>query len=68
MLLLGQDFDSRGIETISCDLTSTDELATLPECPNVFFLAGVKFGTADNPQLLHRMNVEMPRAVAARFP
>ncbi|MGI9241627.1 MAG: NAD-dependent epimerase/dehydratase family protein [Verrucomicrobiales bacterium] len=62
-----QEFESHGIPTLSCDLTSAEELARLPDSPNIFFLAGVKFGTANNPQLLHKMNVEMPRLVAARF-
>lgn len=61
------DFDSRGIESVACDLTDPAGLAALPDAPTVFFLAGVKFGTASAPGLLHTMNVEMPRLVAARF-
>ena len=62
-----EEFESLGIETLTCDLTSPDELDQLPDAPNLFFLAGVKFGTANQPELLHRMNVEMPRLVARRF-
>ena len=62
-----EEFESRGIPTIACDLTSGEELAKLPDAPNVFFLAGVKFGTADQPELLHKMNVVMPQQVAERF-
>ncbi len=61
------DFDSRGIESVACDLNDPAALAALPEVPTVFFLAGVKFGTASDPGLLHAMNVEMPQRVAARF-
>jgi nucleoside-diphosphate-sugar epimerase len=61
------EFESRGIETVACDLADIASLAELPEAPTVFFLAGVKFGTADSPNLLHSLNVEMPRHVAARF-
>lgn len=60
-------FESHGIETISADLSEPDNLAALPEAPNVFFLAGVKFGTSHEPGLLEKMNVQMPRAVADRF-
>lgn len=60
-------FDSRGIESLACDLTDPAGLAALPDAPTVFFLAGVKFGTASAPDLLHTMNVEVPRRVAARF-
>jgi nucleoside-diphosphate-sugar epimerase len=62
-----EEFASRGIESLACDLTDTGALATLPDAPTVFFLAGVKFGTASAPDLLHKLNVEMPSAVAARF-
>ncbi|MEZ5324620.1 MAG: NAD(P)-dependent oxidoreductase [Verrucomicrobiales bacterium] len=60
-------FDDCGIRTISCDLSDAAQLASLPDCPNVFFLGGVKFGTAEDPELLRRFNVEMPALVAARF-
>lgn len=62
-----EEFESHGIPTLACDLTSLDELAGLPDAPNIFFLAGVKFGTANQPELLHKMNVEMPQQVAARY-
>ena len=62
-----EEFESHAIPTLACDLTSAAELASLPDAPNIFFLAGVKFGTANNPELLRRMNVEMPQQVAARF-
>ena len=61
------DFESRGLETIACDLSDPAALAALPDAPSVFFLAGVKFGTANDPALLHRMNAVMPRLVAERF-
>lgn len=60
-------FASHGIETAGCDLSDIRQLAALPDCPNVFFLGGVKFGTADDPESLRRFNVEMPALVAARF-
>lgn len=60
-------FQSHGIGTISADLSESDNLAALPDAANVFFLAGVKFGTSHEPGLLEKMNVQMPRAVADRF-
>lgn len=60
-------FEAQGIETRVCDLSDPAAVAALPEVPNVFFLAGVKFGTASDADLLHRMNVEMPGRVAKRF-
>lgn len=60
-------FESAGIDTIPCDLTSREDLEKLPEAKHVFFLAGIKFGTSGAPELLHKMNVEMPSLVAERF-
>lgn len=60
-------FEERGIATLACDLTDAAAVAALPEAPIVFFLAGVKFGTASAPDLLRTFNVEMPRLVAKRF-
>ena len=60
-------FEQRGIETLPCDLGDTASLQQLPDAPTVFFLAGVKFGTAAAPGLLHAINVEMPHRVAEKF-
>ncbi|MDG2220406.1 MAG: NAD(P)-dependent oxidoreductase [Rubripirellula sp.] len=56
-----------GIETHAVDLSDRVALSRLPVTANVFFLAGVKFGTANDPELLHQMNVEMPAMVAQHF-
>ncbi len=61
------DFQRHNIETICCDLTDPRQLDALPPAENVFALAGVKFGTADDPDLLQRMNVTLPSLVANRF-
>lgn len=61
------EFENVGIDIIPCDLSDEDQLAGLPESGSVFFMAGVKFGTSDSPELLRRMNVEMPIQVAEKF-
>jgi nucleoside-diphosphate-sugar epimerase len=61
------EFARAGIEIRVCDLEVETELAMLPMVPTVFFLAGVKFGTTDTPDLLERTNVRMPRLVAKHF-
>ncbi|HEX2861842.1 MAG TPA: NAD(P)-dependent oxidoreductase [Lacunisphaera sp.] len=61
------DFTKHQLKTIACDLSDPDALARLPDAPTVFFLAGIKFGTQNAPELLQKMNVEMPRLVAQRF-
>jgi nucleoside-diphosphate-sugar epimerase len=60
-------FEQRAIETMPCDLGHPASLSQLPEAPTIFFLAGVKFGTATAPDLLHAINVEMPHRVAEKF-
>ena len=60
-------FEQHQIETLPCDLGDTASLNKLPDAPTVFFLAGVKFGTATDPGRLHAINVEMPHRVAEKF-
>lgn len=62
-----QLFREYNIPTISCDLTVDRELENLPDAPQIYFLAGFKFGSADNPQLLKQMNVDLPARVARRY-
>ncbi len=61
------DFARFGIETSACDLSDAAAVAALPDAPTVFFLAGVKFGTSAASNLLHAINVELPRRVAERY-
>lgn len=60
-------FVEGGIRTLACDLESDEAVAGLPDAENVIFMAGAKFGTGDQPDLLRRMNVDLPRRVARRF-
>lgn len=56
-----------GVETISCDLLDRDAVRSLPDVPNVIFMAGQKFGTSDAPGLTWVMNTLVPAIVAERF-
>jgi len=62
-----EEFESIGCDVHVADLSDQEQLHALPDVPNVFYLAGVKFGTAADPDLLHKMNVIMPRLVADRY-
>ncbi|MCG6156254.1 NAD-dependent epimerase/dehydratase family protein [Rubinisphaera margarita] len=62
-----QRFEESGVETISADLTERSEVDGLPDAGNVIFLAGIKFGTSNDPDLLQRFNILMPALVAERF-
>jgi dTDP-4-dehydrorhamnose reductase len=60
--------ESRGVETISCDLLERKCLAKLPDAENVIYLVGLKFGTSDNPALTWAMNTLVPANAADRYP
>ncbi len=60
-------FETHGIETRACDLLDRADLAKLPDCPNVLFMAGQKFGTSGNQPLMWATNTYLPALVAERF-
>ena len=60
-------FDRCGVRVVETDLSDTDQVARVPTAENVFYLAGIKFGTSGSAGLLKRMNVTMPELVASRF-
>ena len=63
-----RSLNEAGVETIRCDLLDRDAVAALPDAPNVVFMAGQKFGTADAPERTWAMNVGVPELIAARYP
>jgi nucleoside-diphosphate-sugar epimerase len=60
-------FESKGIETIHGDLLDTNFMNSLPALKNVFFLAGMKFGSIDNLSLTWAVNSLLPGLVAEHF-
>ena len=56
-----------GVTTIECDLMNPEELAKLPDAPNVIFMAGQKFGTSDRPSVTWAMNTLVPANAARRY-
>jgi len=56
-------FDAAGFAVVPADLSDPRQVAKLSRAENVFFLAGLKFGTAGDPALLERFNVTMPGLV-----
>jgi nucleoside-diphosphate-sugar epimerase len=63
-----EDLANSGIETISADLLAPGALATLPDAPNVLFMAARKFGSTGAEHLTWAMNVLLPALVADRYP
>jgi nucleoside-diphosphate-sugar epimerase len=62
-----EQIESFGIETIRGDLLNREFLENLPKVKNVFFLAGMKFGSEDNLSLTWAMNSYLPALVAEHF-
>jgi nucleoside-diphosphate-sugar epimerase len=63
-----QPFEKVGVVTLAANLLDEKSIEALPEFKTIYFLAGLKFGTADRGDALRRFNEEMPAKVAARFP
>ena len=55
------------IETISCDLMETGAIENLPDCPNIIYMAGRKFGTSGQEPLTWAMNSILPAKIAYRY-
>lgn len=60
--------ESRGIETLSCDLLDEAAITTLPKAPNIVFMAGRKFGAEGDLSLTWAMNAHVPALIAQAFP
>jgi dTDP-4-dehydrorhamnose reductase len=61
------ELQAQGVQTLSCDLLNRDAVQTLPEVPNIIFMAGQKFGTNAAPELTWVMNTIVPAMVAEKF-
>ena len=59
--------EDEGVTIIAADLTADGVLEQLPDCENIVFMAGRKFGTNGNEYLTWGMNAGLPTLVARRF-
>lgn len=59
--------ESWGVEAISADLLDRRQLASLPDVPNVIYLAARKFGSTGGEYLTWGMNAWLPALVAERY-
>lgn len=59
--------EASGARTIRADLLDDSALATLPDAPNIVYMAGMKFGASKNPGLTWAMNAYLPGRIAERF-
>jgi nucleoside-diphosphate-sugar epimerase len=59
--------EAHGVETIGCDLLDEPAVASLPDAPNVIFMAGRKFGSTGDEPLTWAMNCHLPSLVCRRY-
>jgi nucleoside-diphosphate-sugar epimerase len=59
--------DAAGVETLRVDLLDPASRASLPDAPNVVFMAGQKFGTTGSPANTWAMNAAVPAYVSERY-
>ncbi len=62
-----KSIEKHGIEIIRGDLLDREFIETLPKVKNVFFLAGMKFGSEENLSLTWAVNSYMPALVVEHF-
>jgi nucleoside-diphosphate-sugar epimerase len=62
-----RSLEKSGIETIAGDLLDVKFTDSLPKVDNVFYLAGVKFGSVDNLSLTWAVNTYLPAIVVESF-
>jgi nucleoside-diphosphate-sugar epimerase len=56
-----------GVEPISCDLLDESRVMSLPDAPNVIYMAGTKFGTTGNEPQTWAMNAYLPGVACRRY-
>lgn len=62
-----RELESIGVEVIRGDLLDTNFVKSLPKVKNVFFLAGMKFGSEENLSMTWAVNTFMPALVVEHF-
>ena len=58
---------THGVETVAGDLLDPEFVASLPDVPNVIFMAGMKFGATGNEPLTWAENAYLPSLVCRKF-
>lgn len=62
-----ESLECAGIETVTADLLAPHALASLPDAPNVLYMAARKFGSTGAEHLTWAMNTLLPGLVAERY-
>ncbi|MDY0167121.1 MAG: NAD(P)-dependent oxidoreductase [Thermoguttaceae bacterium] len=60
-------FDRQDIELLPCDMLDREQLARLPEVPNIVYMAAMKFGATNQEPLTWAINTYLPGLACERF-
>ena len=61
------ELQAQGIDTIRCELLDPQQLAALPEVPNVLYLAAMKFGSTGQEASTWARNVYLPGRICEKY-
>ena len=64
---LEEEAPAQGIDTIRSELLDREQLAALPDAPNVLYLAAMKFGTSGQEATTWARNVYLPGMICERY-
>lgn len=64
---LQEKLSKAGVKTYAVDLLNDEQLKSLPEMPNLLYLAGQKFGTTGKEAFTWAMNSYLPVRVGEKF-
>lgn len=62
------ELEAQGITTIPCDFLDENDIALLPDAPNVVFMAGRKFGSSADQAATWAINSYLPGVICRRYP
>jgi nucleoside-diphosphate-sugar epimerase len=62
-----KELEEAGVRTVQADLLQRSRYAVLPDAENLFFLAGMKFGSSAGQDLTWAMNTYLPALTAERW-
>ena len=62
-----QRLEAWGVETIAADLLDEQAVNALPDCANIVYLVGFKFGASQAPATTWAINCYVPALVCRRF-
>lgn len=62
-----EQLQAAGVEIITADLLEPGAVSQLPDCPNIVFMAAMKFGTVGGEHHTWAMNTYLPGLVAERY-